>query len=936
MDKLSKILEILLKRMPYEPFLKNELDCMAVDKKIMNKSIHSYLPNYTDTEVFNTVESLIDSLGNYAEFFELGLRKGTGGVSVFDAVLRFAESMLVKQNNEVLCRYESILGWRKTTSDISEEIFVAAFLARRDLENGTERRIFTWPPVISHNNMQLRNLSKKGMAENHFHLWGSAPCFHIAWIRLMNDVTNRRYIRQLDRMDENIRTGYITYDKRYPEKNLSGCYLQAALIRLFLFAVLTERKIQLGEYYVESNILEPWIHKFSGNRGKNAADKDKNQRDSDQKRIRLRDVRFLLPKEVYERLWWEATWQKVKYFLHDIEAFERHADQIQAVIDSFSGEYYGTIDDYALLARSFTSYKDEESYLVLSGERWLLYEMFRRVICGSKKLPYYIYNLFYAYLIIKEKIRGELVQSNEWIGFENFQVYQDRKALFTEGAKYDKLLARMAVMSCVAQNVRLLELRITPGQSCEKNYNNIRFLDQAIDPDKKMRDRFFYVFHFIKQPDNQSEIGMFCEYRHYALRQDIRKKAQALIEFRKRYPIEASRVLGIDAASQEIGCRPEVFATIFRTLKREANSMYTIEGKRRMPQLCATYHVGEDFLDVADGLRAIAEAVLFLELDCGDRLGHALALGISVREWYQSKQYHISLPKQDYLDNLVWLYFTISRYHIYCMDNLKNTIESAFRKYFSEIYGKYMDQNYLEAILRASGKKNKAVGRNLVFDIHAYYDAWKLRGDDPQLYEKGYFEKRNEKFTPFEVNAVNSGFPRDFNIREVPEAAIIYHLYHYDENVRREGKKEIDIKVTEDYIKGVELVQKAMQREVAMRGIAIETNPSSNCMIGTFKRYDEHPIIKFYNKELTLDTKALEESPQIWVSVNTDDQGIFGVKLENEYALLARALEKKQDEEGEPVYQKAKIYEWLDKIREMSLSQSFGNNAFIPPEKVQI
>ena len=67
----------------------------------------------------------------------------------------------------------------------------------------------------------------------------------------------------------------------------------------------------------------------------------------------------------------------------------------------------------------------------------------------------------------------------------------------------------------------------------------------------------------------------------------------------------------------------------------------------------------------------------------------------------------------------------------------------------------------------------------------------------------------------------------------------------------------------------------------------------------------------------------LKSSSQIWVSINTDDQGIFNIKLENEYAFIARALEKKVDENGEKMYSKSMIYDWLDKIRKMGLNQSF-------------
>lgn len=74
---------------------------------------------------------------------------------------------------------------------------------------------------------------------------------------------------------------------------------------------------------------------------------------------------------------------------------------------------------------------------------------------------------------------------------------------------------------------------------------------------------------------------------------------------------------------------------------------------------------------------------------------------------------------------------------------------------------------------------------------------------------------------------------------------------------------------------------------------------------------------------MTFDYDQLKSSPQIWVSINTDDQGIFNTKLENEYAFLARALEKKVDENGEKMYSKSMIYDWLDKVRQMGLNQSF-------------
>ena len=67
----------------------------------------------------------------------------------------------------------------------------------------------------------------------------------------------------------------------------------------------------------------------------------------------------------------------------------------------------------------------------------------------------------------------------------------------------------------------------------------------------------------------------------------------------------------------------------------------------------------------------------------------------------------------------------------------------------------------------------------------------------------------------------------------------------------------------------------------------------------------------------------LEDCPQLSVSVNTDDQGVFATSLENEYALLASALENVTDENGNYVYVKSMIYDWIDDVRRMGNDQSF-------------
>ena len=50
-----------------------------------------------------------------------------------------------------------------------------------------------------------------------------------------------------------------------------------------------------------------------------------------------------------------------------------------------------------------------------------------------------------------------------------------------------------------------------------------------------------------------------------------------------------------------------------------------------------------DFYDVVDGLRAIDECIFFLNFSGGDRIGHAVALGLDAYEYYKTRNFNIVL-----------------------------------------------------------------------------------------------------------------------------------------------------------------------------------------------------------------------------------------------------------------------------------------------------
>lgn len=923
---LSECLVILLKRIPAKALLNNEIQSINLNIDDLHDIFLPYMSNYSDTELRNILNSLQSALKDYVEF-DSTMRHAGDKLNLFNAIFNFSDSVLVEQDNDILCRYTSMLRWRRITSQISEETFVMAFKAKRDTMKGVRGRYFAYKPIISHNNMQLKAMMNEGMSENHFHLMGSAPYFQLSWIQLMNNLSGNKVLEQLRRLEYNRRNVNISYSRRYQEESFVDKARQAYLIRLYLFSRLSGIRFKFCSYKVTYDEIKYIISpKY----------KEDDSIDLNYE-TELEKCRVYISEKDYDFLWEKKSLEYVSCLLCNPDRLAIVMTEIQQLLHALKGSRKLQQKDYAFLLTEYEMHEKQGSYVELWGERIFLYLCFKEICQKGYLFSVYETNLFHAYLLIKESLRGEMVQENSYVGFENFQIHQDRKEYFSTGIEFEKKMARMAVRDTLqGQNIISLEARLSPYDTAKGNYQKIHFLDEAIDKEHMLRDRYFYVFHFIKGKEQKREIESDVICRSFYKRNDVHKRTRAIINFRERYPESAMRVLGIDAAAQEIGCRPEVFGVCFRYLKAHTWTYGIMEEKKILPQLRISYHVGEDFLDIVDGLRAIDEAIHFLNMDCGDRLGHALALGTEPDEWYASKRYHISMPVQEYLDNVVWVYYAMIKYHIDDTDNIKSYLESEFTRCFRKIYGEIVNTADLEYV--AENVRNRMIKNEkysayelyggsttaFSFDIHTYYNAWQIRGDEPVLYRKGYFEgKRKADFRMNEYRT-NANFPKDFSIRYVPEIAYLYHLYHYSSNVKKVGKIQEDYYVTPALIKVVKAIQRELKKEIAARGIGIETNPSSNYMIGTFKRYSKHPIVNFYNQGLVVDQKVLEECPQIWCSINTDDQGVFGTSLENEYALMACALEREKGQDGKPIYNKNMIYQWLDNIRINGNRQSFN------------
>lgn len=892
MNNLRSSIDILFRQVPVARLFSEQKNIQRkhwVSECIWNFSevkqlLNQRLATYSSNDVENLIQCSNEQWSRFPEQEQQ---------SVFNLLVNFSSEVLQLRGNEPVVEYKHLLRWRELSHKLGEDLFTCSFVALKDKTSRHHRTYFGWRSVLATNNLRLRNLLEQGIAENHFHLWGSAPHCDISWLALMNKVTGRK--KQFKKFQGkgklNPNTGFT---EEQTEDSLYVLSMKAAYIRLYLFLFINglvkekseESKRQSKE--TEKQEKEPWL--FAPHRMQS----------------------FLFDKNLSE----------IQLFvqLNELQA-SINANRILFGKELPLGSTVNRPDYWLPKNMDKQNLNGNE---LLCGERIFLYECFSRIYTNNVEFRP-LQDLFYTYLVIKSKFREEMVQVNDRVGFDNFSSYQERKDVFLETRDiYQRAVSRMAIdTSKKNQTIRSFEARISPKSEVDDLKQFIRSIDDGaismnrIDrylnkKEKPIAPSFFYVSHFIKAKDKASykkekdKLLSWRQCRHCKLRKIVEKQAKAIADLRDGISDINQRIAGIDAASSEFNARPEVFAQAYRYLKNFRNKGRFDRLKDfELHELKATFHAGEDFYDLVDGLRAIDEAVKFLNLGEGDRIGHALALGVDPKDYYHSKGNVLPLPKQWHLDNICWLISRISKYNLFQFSTYRDYLGWQFQTLFHEIYNKNDDENKI------------AVTPEL------YYEAWKLRGDDPFLYDhKGNFSK-TQHITFWSKSGVNWRYPVEGAKRESPVVNKLYYHYHFDPEVKAKGAEIVEFKVLPDYIRLVAEVQKCFQREIAQKHLGIETNPSSNYLIGTFRRYDKHPIINFFNLGLETDPEKIRNCPQLFVSINTDDQGVFNTYLENEYALMALALEKMKDENGNPKYHSAMIYDWLDRVRRMGLEMSF-------------
>lgn len=456
---------------------------------------------------------------------------------------------------------------------------------------------------------------------------------------------------------------------------------------------------------------------------------------------------------------------------------------------------------------------------------------------------------FHHYLLIKGLVHRFAVMQRTQSSFPQFQILTDNP--FRNGVEkwYERRFLQLS--SCgQSEYLSMIEGRFSPKGSMEDNLHLVTHILHGFQRAQKKCEmlknaELSLVAHFIKKPEKKSDKKFFI--RHRLLRKDLQKRAFALNKFKLNNE-KGKYIVGIDAAANEMDTGPEVFAPVFRYLRKNGIKH-------------CTFHVGEDFRHLVSGLRGIWEAITFLELQPGDRLGHCTALGISPELWEERIGDSCFVTQGEWLDDLVFVWDLMREYNLLDLHNLSLRLESNIEELSYKIYGESYPPFLLSKV-------------------------WKLRKYDPLQYleqesGEGFLWSAEENET--EKHKIRKAFEQ----KQIKEVLMRYHAStEYPIQSRQAYDKFIQIKTCDLFSsKELESIQNIILSKMTKERIAIEALPSSNLRISYYNQLEEYHLKRWLHQ-----SSADILLPA--VVLGTDDPGIFMTNIYNEYARVYLHLEE--------------------------------------------
>lgn len=426
------------------------------------------------------------------------------------------------------------------------------------------------------------------------------------------------------------------------------------------------------------------------------------------------------------------------------------------------------------------------------------------------------------------------------------------------------------------QGLASLEARVVPDVTVFDNLQVVRDFDSADFNSCECA----LVFHFSKSRGRDYEAG--CPHSWGAssnenpaknasgfkfanFYRDCRRQATALSALIRSRPEVLLRVRGVDYCTDELGIPTWVLKPAFEHFHSSARkaAQYLAETGTSVIGARSTVHVGEDFVHLLGGLRRIGEAVEFLQLADGDRLGHALALGIDSREWVNAVPI-VPITMGERLFDLIWARHAIIK---------KGT--ASLNSYLPRIENELLEHaRYVFAV---------------AVQLHELDD----------LYEQLHQSKALQSV----------GFPDEsVSLANLPAALSLLSDWLCNQAIFNRSTQIHCVSTLEEAPFLSEL-QDLLRSEVAAKGIVIEVNPTSNLLVGNINDITNHPLWRMSSPDPN-------KSNNLRICIGSDDPITFATNLPEEYQLLIDSITRAG-------YSSQDADRWIEEVREAGMASRF-------------
>ena len=486
------------------------------------------------------------------------------------------------------------------------------------------------------------------------------------------------------------------------------------------------------------------------------------------------------------------------------------------------------------------------------GERrfmtWMLVVALKEGSSFKDALP-----LFYLYLLIKIRFRRDYVQTNPLIGLQNFNHYYHALDKYKDDWQ-NRLDIKGKLQYALDTSIRegiadTVEVRLSPDSF--DLIKNTKWLEGTKNVN--------FVLTLFKSCRNDDKTATT---KYSGLQSELVRKLREILDLVKTGSL--LKIVGIDVVGSDLQCRPYVIAPFLR---------YAVE----KGIMNITYHAAEDFCDIVDGLRSLDELITFAEYKDSYRIGHASVLGVNVEKYYQERKRNVVCSRQTLLDNYIWLSRIVDILIVAIDPKMRRELESKAEEQFNVIYP------------------------DLNFSADDYWDSMQLRGDITEAFVE-------ELYWPGVFRSLTCNDTRCKKARKNEKAKVFWYEYL---KRNEKGEEIVLTRHNKEVIKKIKDVRAAMIKMFADRKYRVESNPTSNLMIGPFDMYKESPTLQFYKENID-------------VSVNTDAKGVFSTSLYTEYSLLALAMQKDGKDWNTEIKPK------ITKLMENSHGQRFGEVRLAP------